>query len=386
MVLRNILLIVLGFQIVINLTRPIITLFADDLGASTFDIGILTAMYAFFPLIIAIQVGKIADKVGDRLPVILGLIGLIISMLIPYFFPAMWALYASQLIVGGSSIFIALSLQNVLGNSSTNETRDYYYSMFGLAVASGALIGPLAGGYLTEHFSYSAGFLASIVVCCISFLFAFTIPVTLKKKANEKVNFHASIQLVKNPHIQKALFSSALVLYSRDIFVAYFPLLGRELGISVSTIGWIIAIQGLAMMIVRFILPKLLTTISRDHVLFFSIVMAGISFLFIPFSDHIFLLCLLSCLMGFGLGCGQPISMTTTYNASPKSRTGEVLGIRLTTNRLSQLIAPLFFGVVGTWVGVMSVFFVSGAFLIGGSYLISPLKRTKFTKSKIKDC
>ena len=375
MVLRNVLLVVLGFQTVINLTRPIVTLYADDLGASTFEIGILTAMYAFFPLIIAIQAGKITDKVGDRLPVIFGLIGLIVSMLIPYVFASMWALYASQLIVGASSIFIAVSLQNVLGNTSTDESRDYYFSMFGLAVASGALIGPVIGGYLVEHFSYSAGFLVSIGVCMLSLLFALSIPATFKKQSLEKVNLRSSLQLVKNPLVQKALFSSALVLYSRDILVAYFPLFGREIGLDASTIGWILSIQGLAMMVVRFVLPWLLKRISREKVLYSSVIVAGISFLFIPVANHVFLFCLLSCLMGFGLGCGQPISLTTTYNASPKSRTGEVLGIRLTTNRFSQLIAPLFFGMVGTWVGVASVFLVSGFFLIGGAFFIAPRKK-----------
>ncbi|USG68352.1 MFS transporter [Brevibacillus ruminantium] len=98
-------------------------------------------------------------------------------------------------------------------------------------------------------------------------------------------------------------------------------------------------------------------------------------------STNVILFCILSCLMGVGLGCGQPISMTTTYNASPKARTGEVLGIRLMTNRLSQLIAPVFFGAVGGWIGVVSVFYVSGAFLIGGAFVMKPRKHSEESQS-----
>ena len=344
------------------------------MNASMLEIGILTASFAALPLLIAIKAGKIADAIGDRLPVIFGLIGMAIGMLFPYLFESIWSLYVSQILVGTSNIFIALSLQNVLGNDATKEKRDYYFSMFALAVAGGALVGPVMGGYLADHFSYSAGFLVSMIISILLIGFAFFIPVTLKEQPTEKVSLGSSLQLVKDPLIQKALFSSALVLYSKDIFVAYFPLYGTDIGLSTTTIGWILSIQGLAMMTIRFVLPKLLQVMGREIVLFSSILLAGASFLCFSISHNVILFFIFSCLMGFGLGCGQPISMTTTYNASPKSRTGEVLGIRLMTNRLSQFIAPVLFGAVGGWIGVVSVFYVSGAFLIGGAFIMKPRK------------
>lgn len=44
----------------------------------------------------------------------------------------------------------------------------------------------------------------------------------------------------------------------------------------------------------------------------------------------------------------------------------------MASNRLSQLIAPLFFGLVGSWTGHSSVFLLSSTFLIGGAYLTRP--------------
>jgi len=174
-----------------------------------------------------------------------------------------------------------------------------------------------------------------------------------------------SFTLLRSPLLRKALAISALVLYSRDIYVAYFPLYASHLGISDSTIGWIVAIQGLAMVPVRLFLARLTEVAGRDEVLLFSIITAGVSFLLIPFVKSASLLLLLSAIMGVGLGCGQPLSLTTTYHVSPKERTGEVLGLRLASNRLSQLIAPLFFGVVGSWGGLAAVFYISGHFCSG---------------------
>ncbi|NHN31318.1 MFS transporter [Paenibacillus agricola] len=376
--LKIVILIAFGFHTMVNMTRPITTLYATGLGANTFDIGMLTATYAIVPLMLAIHAGRFADRMGDRLPVLLGTFGTMLGSIIPFLFPSLLSLYISQALIGISHVLVQISLQNVLGNSATRETRDHFFSMFSMVVASGSFIGPIAGGYLADHFSYSHAFFAASFVGLLPAVVAILIPIIKQKKEkNIKEEGSSSLSLLKIPDLRRALATSALVLYSRDIFVAYFPLFASQAGISASSIGWIIAIQGLAMMAVRFFLGRLTVSLGRDRILMVSIITAGLSFLFIPIAGNIYVYTLLSACMGFGLGCGQPLSMTTTYNASPKSRTGEVLGLRLASNRLSQTVAPLFFGLVGSWAGILSVFYVSGAFLIGGAILTRSKEKEK---------
>lgn len=370
MILRNVLFITFGFQIMIFATRPMMTLYAADMGADTFLIGILAATFAFFPLLFAIHAGKIADYFGDRMPLFLSNIGCAVGLTLPFLFPTLWSLFVSQAIVGISHVFINVCMQNVLGKAATKENRDHYFSVFSTVVALASFIGPVLGGYLAEHVSYASVFMVSVAISVIPIGFSLLIPSMVgpkKEKAAEDAG--SSFTLLKIPLLRKALATSALVLYSRDIYVAYFPLYASHLGISDSSIGWIIAIQGLAMVPVRLFLAKLAEVAGRDKVLLFSILTAGVSFLLIPFVSNVVLMLILSAIMGVGLGCGQPLSLTTTYNASPKSRTGEVLGLRLASNRLSQLIAPLFFGVIGSWGGLVAVFYISGAFLLGGAFL-----------------
>jgi MFS family permease len=199
---------------------------------------------------------------------------------------------------------------------------------------------------------------------------AFLIPsIKPKKPSHEGAGDGSALELLRIPLLRRALASSALVLYSRDVYVAYFPLFASTWGMTASTIGLIIGIQGLTMVLVRIFLSRLTGRFGRDLILWASIILAGVSFLLVPLTTNTLLCALFSALMGAGLGCGQPLSMTTTYNSSPKNRTGEVLGLRMASNRLSQMIAPIFFGMVGAWTGIMAIFYVSGAFLIGGAFL-----------------
>ncbi|MEH7387099.1 MFS transporter [Bacillus sp. JJ1521] len=369
MALKVVLIIVFVFQLMLHLTRPLITLYGTNLGASTFEIGILTATYAFFPLLFAVRAGKITDKIGDRLPILFGMIAASIGLVFPFVFSSLWSIYISQIIVGLAHIFIIISLQNVLGNAATKENRDHYFGLFSMVVAIAQFFGPVIGGYLAEYTSYRNAFFVSGIIGIVAIIVSFWVPVIIRAKADAvESSKNSTFSLVKIPLLRKALVGSALVLYSRDIFIAYFPLYALQLNISDSQIGWIIALNALAMVPIRFFLGQLSILVGRARLLLISILVAGTCYLMIPFTTHIYLLAGLAILMGAGLGCGQPLSMTTIYNASPMGKTGEVLGLRLATNRISQLAAPILFGVIGTGLGLLSVFLMSGAFLVGGAF------------------
>ena len=52
-------------------SRVVFSLYAIDLGAHSFAIGVLVSFYALCPLLLAIYAGKLIDRVGARLPMLL---------------------------------------------------------------------------------------------------------------------------------------------------------------------------------------------------------------------------------------------------------------------------------------------------------------------------
>jgi predicted MFS family arabinose efflux permease len=356
------------------MTRSIAVLFAVDLGASTFQIGTLVAIYALFPIMLAIHAGKAADIVGERIPILFGMIGMALGMVLPWAYPGLEAIYVSQLLVGVAHLFAVISLQNFIGRRSPDDRREHYFGMFSTSVSLANVAGPVTGGFLAQHFYFTSAYLGAVAVGVFAALLSLALPSDRPAKTVKEPGHPSTLSLLKSPLIRRALLSSALVLYSRDVFVTYFPLYAQGYGISVLVIGWILSIQGLSMVLVRSFLPRLTAFFGRDRVLIVSICTAGLAFMLVPTTQSALLLGIIGAVMGMGLGCGQPLSMVETYNASPKARTGEVLGLRMSANRLSQFAAPLFFGIVGSSLGVLSIFLISGAFLLGGGYLVRPRK------------
>ena len=57
-------------------SRMVMSLYALSLGADQFSIGIIMSLYALCPMLLAISAGKLVDRVGPRLPMLAGTIGL----------------------------------------------------------------------------------------------------------------------------------------------------------------------------------------------------------------------------------------------------------------------------------------------------------------------
>jgi MFS family permease len=86
-------------------SRVAVSLYALDLGANQMTIGILIALYALCPMLIAVYVGKLADRVGPRLPMLMGTVGVAVALLLPPLFPGLATLYITALLIGTSFNF-----------------------------------------------------------------------------------------------------------------------------------------------------------------------------------------------------------------------------------------------------------------------------------------
>jgi hypothetical protein len=81
---------------------------------------------------------------------------------------------------------------------------------------------------------------------------------------------------------------------------------------------------------------------------------------------------LVSFVFGIGMGCGQPITMMLTFNASAEGRSGEALGLRITINHMARVIVPVVFGAIGSGFGLFPVFWVKAFMLASGGALTRP--------------
>ncbi|WNS78556.1 MFS transporter [Domibacillus sp. DTU_2020_1001157_1_SI_ALB_TIR_016] len=348
-------------------SRPLVPLYANDLGASHAEIGVIVALFSFLPLFLSIKSGKIIDRIGIKIPIAVSILFGSASMILLSVFTNILGLYVSQVFSGLSQLIFVLAIQAYAGQFLKRKLREHYITLLSIGIAFGSFIGPLIGGFLSDIYSYTYAFLLLGAILFLllpaSFLFK-------KEKSfldKPKMQTENSFNLVRISNLRKAIMVSSVILLARETYTAFFPLLAADKGISNAAIGVIIALNAGAGILIHNILPWLSHLFKRNLVMTVSIIISGLIYLFHPLTDNVIGLSLLSFILGFFTGIGQPLSIFMTIESLPSIRMAEGLGLRLMFNKLTQIIGPLSLGAISSSLGMSGVFYLCGALIMVGS-------------------
>ena len=350
----------------------LLSLYAIDLGAGPFAIGVLIAMYAVFPLLLALTAGKTADRIGPKWPLIVGSAGLAAGLAVPALFPGLVALYFSPALIGIFWVFFHVSSHQLVGALGEGTDRVRNFGTFSLGAATAGVFGPLLVGVILDRIGPRMTYATLAVIAMLPAILLTLFPRLLpahhhhEEKPAEQRSVH---DLLANADMRRNLLISGLVLTGIDLYGFYLPILGRSIGLSSAAIGIIVSMPAVAAFTVRLWLPRLVTRFTEEGVLTGSLALAALSYFAFPIFHEPLILALLAFMMGLGLGCGQPLTITLSYNYSPPGRAGEALGLRLTVNKFTQIVVPVVFGSLGAWLGLYPVFWSCATMLATGSAL-----------------
>jgi MFS family permease len=349
--------------------RVLLTLYALDLGARPFAVGILVACFSVLPMLLSWQIGRITDRFGSRWPLLFGAAGGACGMLVPYFVPGLPALYAAAVLNGLLFAFSAVSLQAVVGLLSRPEKRTINFSNFTLMASAATFLGPLISGFSIDRGGHSA---AALGVAGILLLPVFLLALwgrRLPRGTGEAPPAAGVREMLTGSGLWRVLATGSLMISGISLFQFYMPIYGHSIGLSASLIGILLSVFSAAAFIVRLLMPLLLARWQEERTLVYAFSLATVSLILLPFLQDTLALMAVSFILGLGLNCGQPITMMLTFSSSAGSRSGEVLGLRITANHLTRLIVPTIFGAVGSAFGVFPVFWLNALMMATGGGL-----------------
>lgn len=365
-------------------SKVVVTLFAIELGAPQLSIGLIIAMYSVFPMMLGLYAGKLTDRLGVRLPMLGGTLGVSIALLVPFFLPRMPALYVSATLIGASWVFYNVCVQNLIGILSTPESRPENFSNYGLVMAGGSFFGPMLSGFSIDHFGHANAYL---VLACVPLASALILATSrtiraVKHKAGAIEEEHAtySASLLKDVPLRRTLITSAIVLTGTDLFQFYMPIYGHKVGLSASAIGLVLGMFAVAAFVVRMVMPALVKRYTADTVLLGSLYVGSVAYLLFPMFETGVLLAGVAFVLGIGMGCSQPVSLMLIYDRAPPQRSGEALGLRLTINNFMHIAVPMLFGTLGTAFGVAPVFYANAAILAAGGVITARARNAPNTR------
>ncbi len=352
-------------------TKMVVSLAALGDGATSFQVGLIGAMFPVFPLLLAVYAGKVSDRIGVRIPMIGGAAVVASGITIPLAWPGIPGLVASAICVGLGQIFFHVSAHNLIGGLGTGEARTRNFATLSLGGSVAAFFGPSIAGFSIDGQGYRPTYVLLAAIAALPALILLVRPsiVPPRRLRSRAAPAGGSTALLANPALRRTLLMSGVTLTGIELFTFYFPVYGRSIGLTASAIGMVMSSYAVAAFLVRMGMHRAARRLGEVGVLTVSLFMAGATYLLVPMVSHVALLALVAFLLGLGLGCAQPLTILLTYNHAPAGRSGEALGMRLTVNKLTQIAVPVVFGGLGSAFGLLPVFWANGVFLLTGGFL-----------------
>ena len=368
-----------GFTMVL----PLLPFYATDMGAKPWHVGALVATYAFAALVMAPLWGRTSDRYGRRPMILIGLLGSGIAYVLFGLAQSLWLLFASRFVQGAGSGGITGVVQAYVADSVPPAERAKALGWVTAATSAGVMLGPALGSLAASLAPEAPGFLAA-GLCLLNFLFAWKwlpeppaqehggAPPRRLRRAFVEVLTHpmspvnACIWLYAIGMLAFMGMNGVLALYLKDHF-----------SVTKETIGYFfVYVGGIGLVMRALLLGPAVRRFGELGVVrlgAFSL-MVGLGCMPIPgvldapLSVRFVLLAVIALLVPVGTALLFPATTALVSRRSPRSETGQILGVQQSFGGVSRMIGPLAAGALyqksfGFPFWIASVLMLCGTFL-----------------------
>ncbi|MEY3972897.1 MAG: hypothetical protein RJA71_209 [Actinomycetota bacterium] len=348
----------------IYVVRPMMTYRALELDASAATIGFIAAVYALFPVLLALTFGRLVGRVGEGRFVVTGTFFIGVSAAILLFANSLAILAIGAALSGLAHLACMVGGQTMVALKSPSDKYEENFGRYTFSASLGQMMGPIlatlvAGSTGVLPKSTSAAFALALALSALAM-----VPViswrsdapTVVAQKNSSGTLQAARHLLRRPEMFAAIFMSLVISSTADILVVFLPLLGNENQYSAFAIGAIISIRAATSMASRFFLGNLSERFSTRKLIISSNAISVVTLAAMAFAPNVWILGAIVAITGFSLGVGQPLSMSLISQLSIPEERALAVSTRLMGNRLGQFVIPAGAGLLAAGSGTNAVF------------------------------
>src|SRR3989442_3258565 len=330
------------------------------------------ALYALLPMLFAVGMGRLTDRIGARAPMLAGSVALALGTLLPYLWESLGALYLASVLIGSSFMMYHVAYQNIVGYLGRPEDRPMNSSLAALGCSVSGFTGPMIAGLGIDWIGHAATFaaFAAFPLVPIAVLSLNRLPLPRPHAHGALPEPGRSItDLLRHRELRPIFITSGLLATAWDTFTFAIPIYGSAIGLSASSIGLVLGSFSVATFVIRVLLPAISRRLAPWPLLTVSLVTAGATFLLFSLPERAGVFAGPALVLGLGPCLSQPLVMSLLHNTAPAGRAGEAVGIRMTLVNMSQTGMPLLSGALGAALGMAPVFWATAVLLgAGGLY------------------
>jgi predicted MFS family arabinose efflux permease len=354
-----------------SMVRVTITYRTVELGLSPLWIGIITTVFAVLPLFMALQVGRFIDRGNDAKTAWIGGGLMLLACLGFALWHSLTGLLVATALLGCAHLLLVISQQVLCTRHAGSRGTESAIGNYMVANAVGQAVGPAIVGWMGGDASIPPTldlFMLAVPFAALTFFLSFALPPGPPVPPRAKNSKPMSVgDIARQPGLTAIFMVSVVTVVAQDLIVVYLPLLGSERGLSVDTIGWLLTVRAIASMSSRFLFYRINILLGRWRLIVSSTTVSAITYAAIALPLPLFLMHVAIAFSGFALALAVTGSIAGVLALSPPGSQGTANSLRMTGNRLGQLIIPFAAGALATASGAGAIFVIIGTSLAGSA-------------------
>jgi len=360
------LLCVVGFlsMLSIMVTNPILSLFAEDIGATGVWIGYAVSGYWISRVVLEIPSGYVSSRYGYYRPMLFGLALIVIGNTLLVFVDSPVHLVLVRALNGfGAPFFFAVSMTFIV-NLFGAERRGTAMGVFQGIEFVGTIIGSAVSGKLVQEMGWRGGFTVALALSFAALLL-FVVPPHIRKEAvqgptSEPLTLGEIIRVMKN----KTLMIVAAATLA-EFIMTIVPLFMRgTLGFSLADVGYVMGARSLGFVVAMFVMGSISDRIGRRPALMFGLAATAVLVVVMSVFSTFLTMAAVICVIGFTSGAIWIVGPVISAEAVDQSQRGAAIGVYRTFFDLGSVLGPIIMTAVMTGYGVKKCFYVAAALLL----------------------
>lgn len=314
--------------------------------------------------------GRIADKYGYKPILIINGFGIAISVLLMGFVNSVEAFFVLRLFMGIVTGFIPTSLA-FISSQTPKKIVGKTMGTLQMGSVSGTLFGPIIGGLLADTFGFQYTFMITATAVSIAALIVLFGIHEIRKEKKEGDHEYSRKTVISSIFHHRLVLNVLMItsliqigLFSiQPLLSLYVSQLTNSKEVALLA-GITFSATGVGSLLFARTWGKLGDSIGYEKILSFLLIIAFVFIVPQAFVTELWQLIILRFLFGIASGGLIPITTALIRREAPIEVQGELMGYNTSFRFLGNIIGPMFGGFISGYIGISSVFFVTGALFL----------------------
>jgi len=375
--------VMVGFGVIM----PILPFYAENMGASATDLGLLFATYSIIQFIFSPIWGQASDRLGRKPVILVGLIGFSLSFLIFGLATSLWMLFAARILGGVLSSAVLPTTMAYVADTTDEEARGGGMGIMGAAMGMGVIFGPAIGGFLgaispSTPFFFSAALALGVALFALTFLpesLSATARQTARLNGAQRSGLMEVFAALRGP-LAFIFVLALLASFASANLDATFALFSEaHLGFGAAEMGVVFTAMGIVMALTQGLLVgRFINRWGEERMIQLGLLSSALGFILFLLTFNLPSVVVVMATMGFGNAALRPAINSLVSKRTPADEQGTMLGVVNSYNSLGRVFGPVAGGLIFDMLGYQWPY-IFGAVLF---FLILGLSVFLFNRSR----